>query len=45
MGITLALDGNEDKMYIGHNPLIEDDKVMDEQVEQQADEQVEQTVD
>ena len=26
--ITMPLDGSEDKMFIGHNPLLEDDKVM-----------------
>ena len=32
-GITLALDGSEDKMFIGYNSLLEDDQVMVEQVE------------
>ena len=39
VGIILALDGSEDKMFIGHNSLLEDDQVMIEQVEQPADEQ------
>ena len=36
-GITLELDGSEEQMFVGHNPLQEDDKVMVEQVEQSAD--------
>ena len=31
-GITLALYWRENKVFIGHNPLIEDDQVMIEQV-------------
>ena len=31
-GITLELVGNEDEMFIGHNPLLKDDQVMVEQV-------------
>ena len=27
-GIILAQDGSEDEMFIGHNPLLEDDLVM-----------------
>ena len=38
-GITLALDGSEDEMFIGHNQLLNDDQVMVEQVEQPVDEQ------
>ena len=38
-GITLTLDGSEDEMLICHNPLLEDDHVLVEQVEQPADEQ------
>ena len=38
-GITLELDGSEEKMFVGHNPLLEDDYVMVEQVEESADEQ------
>ena len=34
---TLALDESEDKMFIGHNPLIEDGQVMDEQLEQSTE--------
>ena len=45
MGITLAQDGNEDKMHKGHNSLLDDDQVMDDQVEQPADEKVEQPTD
>ena len=37
--ITLELDGNEVKMFIGHNSLLKDDQVMVEQVEQPADKQ------
>ena len=40
VGITLALDRNEDKMHKDHNPLLDDDQVMDDQVEQPADEQL-----
>ena len=32
-GITLELDRNEEKMFICHNQLLEDDQVMVEQVE------------
>ena len=32
-GNTLTLDGIEEEMFIGHNPLLEDDQVMVEQVE------------
>ena len=38
-GITLALDGSEEEMFISHNPLLEYDKAMIEQVEKPADEQ------
>ena len=38
-GITMILDENENKMLIGHNPMLEDDKAKVEQVEQPADEQ------
>ena len=31
-GITLTLDGSEDKMFICHNPLLEVDQVVVEQV-------------
>ena len=44
-GITLAQDGSEDEMFIGHNSLLEDDQVMVEQVEQPADEQDEEMKD
>ena len=44
-GITLALDGSEDEMFIGHNQLINDDQVMVEQVEQPVDEQDEEIKD
>ena len=44
-GITLALDGSEDEMFIGHNQLLNDDQVMVEQVEQQVDEQDEEIKD
>ena len=37
-GITLGLDGSEDKMFIRHNPLLEDDKVSVEQPEDRQDE-------
>ena len=37
--ITLALDGIEDKMCIGYNPLLEDEQVIVEQVEQSLNEQ------
>ena len=37
-GITLTQDGSGDKMFISHNPLLEDDQVMVEQVDQPADE-------
>ena len=40
VGITLALDGIEEEMFIGHNPLLEDDQVIYEKVEQPADEQL-----
>ena len=44
-GITLALDGSEEEMFIGHNQLLNDDQVMVEQVEQQVDEQDEEIKD
>ena len=31
-GITLALDRNEGKIFISHNPFLEDDQAMVEQV-------------
>ena len=36
--ITLALDGSEDEMFIGHNLFLDDDQVVVEKVEQPADE-------
>ena len=44
-GITLALDGSEDKMFTSHNQLLNDDQVMVKQVEQPADEQDEEMKD
>ena len=41
----MALDGSEDEMFISHNQLLNDDKVMVEQVEQLVDEQVEEMID
>ena len=35
----MTQDGNEDKMFISHNVLLEDYQVMVEQVELPADEQ------
>ena len=37
MRITLTQDGNEEKMFIDHNPLLEVGQVMVEQVEQSTD--------
>ena len=45
MEIILALDGSEDEILIGHNHLLNDDKVMVEQVEQPVNEQVEEMID
>ena len=39
VGITLVLDGSKDEFFICHNPLLEDDQFMVEQVVQPADEQ------
>ena len=33
VGITLSLDGSEDKSFIGYNSLLEDDQVMVEKIE------------
>ena len=38
-GITLALDGSEVKILIGHYPILKEYQVMAEQIEQPADEQ------
>ena len=38
-GIILELDGSEDGLFIGHNPLLEDDQVTVEQIKQLADRQ------
>ena len=44
-GITLTLDGSKDKIFICHNPLLEDDQVLVKQVEQPADGQDKRTKD